>query len=139
MNTSLPSRFAAIGSLLIVLSGILNFVLGLSIDAWYYEPYINSDMGHVGVLAGILAVLSGLAIYYLVLPLYRINVFKYAVGSGIITIVLGHLGAIAGALYVGTAGLVCLYTAGIWMVIIGIRKVHRKKTDGHSEAESVTN
>jgi hypothetical protein len=139
MNTLLPSRFAAIGSVLIIFSGILNFALGLSVGAWYYEPYVNENMGHVGVVAGIIAVVLGMLIYYLVIPLYRMKSTSYLIASGLMTVVLGHLGAVAGALFVGTAGLVCLYTAGIWMVIIGIRSSSQVRAISDSNAESATN
>ena len=42
---------------------------------------------------------------------------------GLLTVILGHLGAIAGALLVGTAGMLLCYISGIWLVVVGIRNL----------------
>jgi hypothetical protein len=121
MNTTQPLKIASIGSVLIVFSGVLNSLLGASIDALFYEPYPGGYFGHVGIVSGIAATVIGIVLYYLVLPMYRHRRASVVLFSGLLTIVLGHLGAIFGALYLGTAGVICTYTAGIWIVLLAAR------------------
>jgi len=65
MKTQIPQRIAAAGGIFIILSGALNFVLGIQIDALYYYPYPGGKMGHVGIIAGLIAVLIGALILFL--------------------------------------------------------------------------
>lgn len=79
-------------------------------------------MGHVGIISGVIAVVIGLVIVLVVTPIYdRRNRGLIALG-GILTIVLGHAGAVAGALYIGTVGAVLCYIGGIWLVITIARR-----------------
>jgi hypothetical protein len=84
-----------------------------------YEPDPGGLFGHVGILAGIAAILIGCALVWIALREPAAPPAKVAVG--LLTVVLGHLGAIAGALLVGTAGMLLCYVAGIWLVVRGLR------------------
>ena len=121
MNLKLPKKIAFIGGLFILLSGILNTILGLQIGAIYYYPYPGEKMGHVGIIAGLIAILIGVGIIYFLPRLYRSEHKRLKILGGILTIVLGHLGAIFGALYVGTVGVLLCYIGGIWLWIGFIR------------------
>jgi hypothetical protein len=117
MNLSIPIKLAAVGGALISISGLVNALLGLQIGAMYYEVYPGGKMGHVGVIAGAAAVLIGTIIMTVIVPMFRRrNRLLIAVG-GMLTIVLGHIGAIAGALYIGTAGVILCYIAGLWIIV----------------------
>jgi hypothetical protein len=121
MKSQIPPKLALIGGILIIISGILNVILGIKIDALYYEVYPGGHMGHVGVLSGLAAVILGFIIVFLVVPLYRKVNRAYRFLAGLLTIVLGHLGAITGALYVGTLGVILCYIAGVWIFVTGMK------------------
>ena len=91
--------------------------LGARIGALVYEVYPGGKMGHVGILAGAAAVVLGLLIGLFVVPLYAHERRSMVRIGGVLTVILGHLGAVAGALYVGTAGVILCYIAGIWAVV----------------------
>ena len=59
MNNPLPGQITRAGGIFILLSGVLNTILGLKIGAVYYYPYPGGKMGHVGILAGLAAILIG--------------------------------------------------------------------------------
>ena len=120
MNVRIPRILARIGGVLIGLSGVLNFILGLQINAVWYEVYPGGNMGHVGMIAGLVAVAIGLLITIGIIRLYSLHNRWIVALGGILTVVLGHVGAIVGALYVGTAGMLCCYIAGIWTIIIAL-------------------
>lgn len=111
-----------IGGLLISLSGVVNTVLGMQVGSLYYEIYPGGRMGHVGIISGIIAVLIGLCIVFLVVPLYNRSNRKLVIVGAILTMVLGHAGAVAGALYIGTIGMILCYAGGIWLLIVVVRK-----------------
>jgi O-antigen/teichoic acid export membrane protein len=46
--------------------------------------------------------------------------------SGIFMVVVGHLGAVMGALLVGTAGVLLCYIAGFWSIALGIKRLVNK-------------
>lgn len=117
MRLRMPKRIATIGGVLISISGVMNVVLGATIGAMFYEVYPGGWMGHVGIIAGIIAVVIGFLILLVVIPLYEQTRRVMLVLAGILTIVLGHAGAVAGAIYVGTVGMIMCYVAGIWVVI----------------------
>jgi len=121
MKKNIPKKMATIGGVLIALSGLLNVLLGIQIGAWYYEVYPGGNMGHVGILAGVAAVVLGLAIIFVIAPLYNKGQPAYHLLAGILTIVLGHIGAIAGAIFVGTLGAIMCYIGGIWILWTGIQ------------------
>ncbi len=114
----MPKKLALIGGYLIITSGVVNAALGMSIGALYYNPYPGGNMGHVGIIAGIAAVVLGVLIVFLVVPLYNSQKRTHIALAGAMTVVLGHLGAVAGAIYVGTLGLLLCYIAGFWVLIL---------------------
>ena len=79
-------------------------------------------MGHVGITAGVAAVGIGLAIIFLLPRLYDQADKRLQILGSILTIVLGHAGAVFGALYVGTIGVALCYLGGIWLMIIYLKK-----------------
>jgi hypothetical protein len=118
MDLRVPRKLAFIGAVLICLSGIVNALLGARIGALVYEVYPGGRMGHVGIIAGVAAILIGLAIALMVVPIYRYSLRNRVVQASLLTMVLGHLGAVTGALYVGTAGVLLCYIAGIWGMVV---------------------
>jgi hypothetical protein len=122
METRLPRRIGFAGGIMIALSGLLNLILGLQIKAAFYEPYPGGRMGHVGIIAGLIAIGIGLAILFVLPRLYDHTSRRLRVLGGLLTIVLGHAGAIFGALYVGTIGVALCYIAGIWLLIQFLNK-----------------
>ncbi len=123
MKLKIPKKLATVGGALIAISGVVNAVLGVRVGALFYDVYPGARMGHVGIIAGAVAIAIGLIILFAMVPIYeRRNRGLVALG-GILTIVLGHMGAIAGALYIGTAGLVLCYIAGIWLLVAAARGV----------------
>ncbi|MDH4211776.1 MAG: hypothetical protein OEV79_10070 [candidate division WOR-3 bacterium] len=117
-NLRMPKKLALIGGYLIIASGVVNAGLGMSIGALYYYPYPGGNMGHVGIIAGIAAIILGILIVFAVVPLYKRPNRGYVALGGLLTIVLGHLGAVAGVIYVGTLGLLLCYIAGFWALIL---------------------
>jgi len=115
-----PRKLAFIGGLLIALSGVAHIILGAQIDALLYDVYPGGKMGHVGIIAGIAAAVIGLVILFLVLPFYKQRNRGLIALGGVLTVILGHLGAVAGAIYVGTVGLLLCYIAGFWLIITAI-------------------
>ena len=105
---------ATIGGVLILASGVLSLILGLATGALWYEPDPNGIFGHIGLLAGLSDVAIGAIILWLARTQYPHK--KRRILAGILTMVLGHLGAIAGALLVGTAGMALCYIAGVWLI-----------------------
>ena len=116
-----PKRLATVGGVLILISGIVNSLLGLRIGALVYEVYPGGKMGHVGILAGVMAIAIGLIIIHVIAPIYKRDTRGHLVLGGILTVVLGHLGAIAGAIYVGTVGVLLCYVAGVWLIVAARR------------------
>ncbi|UCC85019.1 MAG: hypothetical protein JSW46_08940 [Gemmatimonadota bacterium] len=123
MKVETPKKIATVGGILLSVSGVVNAVLGARIGALFYDAYPGGRMGHVGVIAGLLAIVIGVIMVFFVVPLYeRRNRWVLAL-AGILTIVLGHAGAVAGAIYVGTAGVALCYVAGIWLLIVAVRGI----------------
>ncbi len=132
MNVKTPKRIATVGGVLLSISGLVNAVLGARIGVLVYDAYPGGRMGHVGVIAGVAAIVIGIVIVFLVVPLFeRRNRALLALG-GLLTIVLGHAGAIAGAIYVGTLGVILCYIAGVWMLVIAARGVNTRNWRSHS-------
>jgi len=127
MNLIKPGKIAKLGGVLISVSGVVNVVLGIQIGATLYDPYPGGKMGHVGVIAGIAAVAIGLIIVFLIVPIYRKKNRLFILVGGLLTIVVGHIGGIAGAIYVGTAGVALCYTAGVWVVVVVMSGLRRRK------------
>lgn len=122
MNTILvPRRISAAGGFFIILSGLLNLILGIQIGALYYDPYPGGRMGHVGMIAGVIAVAIGLVILFALPLLYGSSNRGSRILGAVLTFVLGHAGAVFGALYLGTIGVLLCYLGGIWLLVIYIR------------------
>jgi uncharacterized BrkB/YihY/UPF0761 family membrane protein len=122
---TIPKRLATIGGILIAISGIVNTILGIHIGALWYNIYPGGNMGHVGIIAGMGALVIGLIIIFIIVPLYERSRGRALLG-GILTIVLGHVGAVAGAIYVGTVGVLLCYIAGIWLLVTAARRVTKQ-------------
>ena len=125
MNLRILKRITRVGGILIVLSGVVNTVLGARIGAILYDAYPGGKMGHVGIIAGVAAVVIGLIIVFLITRIYDQGSRGFAILGGVLTIVLGHLGAIAGAIYVGTVGAALCYIAGIWTIVVAVSGFRR--------------
>lgn len=123
MDLRIPKRIATVGGVLISISGVVNAVLGARIGAPLYDAYPGGRMGHVGIIAGVAAIAIGLVIVFVVVSIYKRRNRGLVLLAGILTIVLGHLGAIAGAIYIGTVGVALCYTAGIWVLVEAARGV----------------
>ena len=128
MNNSLPGKITTAGGIFILLSGVLNTVLGLKIGALYYYPYPGGKMGHVGILAGLAAILIGALIIFVIPRLINHRNKRMRILGSILTVILGHLGAVFGALYLGTIGVFLCYLGGIWLLVASLR--------GQSDAKS---
>jgi hypothetical protein len=85
-------------------------------------------MGHVGIIAGLVAIAIGLIVIFIITPIYKRRSRGLIALGGSLTIILGHIGAIAGALYIGTAGMVLCYIAGMWLLVVAIKRP-KKETD----------
>jgi hypothetical protein len=105
------------GGVLIIASGILSAMTGWLSDLLLYEPDPGGRFGHVGIIAGLGAVALGAAIIVLATRSPRSR--RGEMVLAVIMMALGHAGAIAGALIVGTAGMVLCYVAGIWRILRG--------------------
>ena len=121
-----PSRkkLALLGGVLIVASGLVSIWIGARAGYMLYEPDPGGVFGHVGVWAGVAAIVIGSILVWLALnePVGPVGM----VVVGLSTVVLGHLGAVAGALLVGTAGVLLCYVSGIWLVVRGVRLWRRR-------------
>lgn len=121
MKENTPRKIAAAGGIFITLSGILNFVLGVQIGALHYYPYPGGKMGHVGITAGLAAILIGVVITIALPRLYKHQDRRLRILGGFLTFILGHVGAVFGALFVGTVGVILCYLGGIWLLIIFLK------------------
>jgi len=124
-NTNTPEIILKIGASLILLSGLLSLIISIPIDAEYNVVDPNGIFGHIGILNGIAAMIIGGFIFWLSSINYSTPLRGILIG--ILAMVLGHIGAIAGALLVGTAGLILCYVAGIWFMVLGIKRLLNKK------------
>ena len=122
MQNTLPRKISAAGGILITLSGILNLILGIQIGALHYDPYPGGKMGHVGITAGLAAIGIGLLIILALPRLDQHQDRKVRILGAFLTFILGHAGAVFGALYVGTAGVILCYLGGIWLLTIFLKQ-----------------
>lgn len=129
MSVRIPRRLTVFGAALITISGVVNTVLGVRIGAVLYDPYPGGKMGHVGIIAGIVAVAIGFVIWFGVVRLYDDRRRGRLALAGLLTVILGHAGAVAGAIYVGTLGLALCYTAGAWALVLAARGPRTKAAD----------
>jgi len=114
-------RVAQLGGLLIFISGVVNLLLGIQVGAVSYEIYPGGRMGHVGIVSGIAAMAMGVLIVHVAAPrIGRAADAAQAFGrrrrrsGAFLVFALGLMGAITGALYVGTAGMVLCCVAAGW-------------------------
>ena len=121
MKDNIPRKIAAAGGIFITLSGILNLILGIQIGALHYYPYPGGKMGHVGITAGLASILIGVLIIFTLPLLYKKQDRRLRILGGLLTVILGHAGAVFGALYVGTVGVILCYVGGIWLLIINLK------------------
>jgi hypothetical protein len=130
MSYNTHKKLAEVGGALIVISGIVNALLGVKIGALYYEVYPGGYFGHVGILAGIGAILLGLIIILGIVRIYESKNRWYILLGGLLTIVVGHIGGIAGAIYVGTVGVLLCYITGIWLIVdVVVKEIKKRKFD----------
>jgi len=122
VKETIPRRIAAAGGVSITLSGILNIILGIQIGALHYDPYPGGKMGHVGITAGLAAIGVGLVMLIALPRLYGHQDRRFRILGAILTFVLGHAGAVFGALYIGTAGVLLSYIGGIWLLIVFLQR-----------------
>ena len=94
MKDNIPRKIAAAGGIFITLSGILNLILGIQI---------------------------GVLIIFTLPLLYKKQDRRLQILGGLLTVILGHAGAVFGALYVGTVGVILCYVEGIWLLIIYLK------------------
>jgi len=128
MNYTTHRKLAEVGGSLIFVSGIMNALLGLKIGALFYEIYPGGYFGHVGILAGIAAILIGLIIMLGIVRIYESKNRRYILSGGLLTIVVGHIGGIAGAIYVSTVGVLLCYITGIWLIVdVLIKEIKERK------------
>jgi hypothetical protein len=132
MKVEAPKKIATLGGILLSISGVVNFVLGARIGALVYDAYPGGKMGHVGVVAGLLAIVIGIIIIFVVVPLYEHRNRWLLALAGILTIVIGHAGAVAGAIYVGTVGVALCFTAGMWVLIAAVRGIPTEDSGSQS-------
>jgi hypothetical protein len=118
LNTRTPRRLTMIGGALIVASGLVSLVVALTFGAVLYEVDPNGLFGHVGIVAGLAAVAIGAFLFWFG-RLERTSPGRLVL-AGIVTIVFGHMGAVAGALLVGTAGVILCYVAGVWFLVLAV-------------------
>ena len=113
-----------IGSVLIFLSGIVSIIVSIPVKAIYNGVDPNGLFGHIGIVNGIAAIFIGTFLFWFSFRQFT-TCYKIIL-AGLLMIVLGHIGAIFGALLIGTAGLVLSYTAGIWSIVLGIKCIIKK-------------
>lgn len=116
----MPGGLIRIGGALIILSGIVSIVISIPIGAVYYEVDPLGIFGHIGIVAGLIAILIGGFLTWFG-SLEHHSIIRMII-AGIVSIVLGHAGAVAGALLVGTLGVLCCYVAGVWFIVKAVKK-----------------
>ena len=109
------------GAVLIFLSGIVSIVVSIPVKAVYNGVDPNGLFGHIGIVNGVLAMIIGGFLFWLGRQVLK-NALLTVV-SGILMVVVGHLGAVMGVLLVGTAGLLLCYIAGFWSIVLGIKRL----------------
>ena len=123
MKVSMPRKLTMIGGALIIASGVVSLVVALTFGAVLYEVDPNGLFGHVGIVPGIVAMAIGAFLFWF--GCLERNTTGRLILAGVVTIVFGHLGAIAGALLIGTAGVLCCYVAGVWFLILAVTNWRR--------------
>ena len=109
------------GAVLIFLSGIVSIVVSIPVKAVYNGVDPNGLFGHIGIVNGVLAMIIGGFLFWL--SRQALKNALLTVVSGIVMVVVGHLGAVMGVLLVGTAGLLLCYIAGFSSIVLGIKRL----------------
>jgi hypothetical protein len=112
------------GAVLIFLSGIVSLAVSIPAKVVYNGVDPNGLFGHIGIVNGILAMIIGGFLFWLSRQVFK-NAFL-TILSGVLMIVVGHIGAIMGALLVGTAGVLLCYITGFWSIGLGIKRLVNK-------------
>jgi hypothetical protein len=121
----MPRLLTAVGGSLIIVSGLVSTVIGLTSGAVLYEPDPNDLLGHVGIVSGLAAIAIGAFLIWFG-HLER-TMTGQGIRAGLLIVIVGHLGGVTGALLIGTAGMLCCYVAGIWLLVQAIKgRNHRK-------------
>ncbi len=124
MKTRIPQRLTMIGGALIITSGLVSLFIALTFGAVLYEVDPNGIFGHVGIIAGLVAMVIGALLLWF--GRLKHSTPGRLVLAGLVSIILGHLGAVAGALLVGTAGVLCCYVAGVWFFVLAVKTWRRR-------------
>ncbi len=122
-------NLALTGGILIVASGLVNILIGGRAGYMLYQPDPGGVFGHVWIWAGVTAIVIGSILIWI--SKHESASAPAKVVVGILTVVLGHLGAMAGALLVGTAGVLLCYITGIWLIVRGVRLWQRQTQQPH--------
>jgi len=120
----MPGGLTAIGGGLLAASGVVSMAIAVPIGAVFYEVDPNGLFGHIGMVAGAAAIVIGAFLWWF--GRLRHSSTGRLFLAGIVSIVVGHAGAVAGALLIGTAGLLCCYVAGVWFLVLGIMSARHK-------------
>ena len=123
MKMRFPEQLTMIGGALIIASGVVSLVIALTFGAVLYEVDPNGLFGHVGIIAGLAAMVIGAFLFWFG-RLEHLTPGRLVL-AGLVSTIFGHLGAIAGALIIGTAGLICCYVAGIWFLLLAVIRWRR--------------
>jgi hypothetical protein len=118
-------RIAQLGGILIFISGVVNLLLGIQVGAIVYEIYPGGRLGHVGIVSGMVAMAMGVLLVHVAAPrLGRVQDADAPLDSGseekrrqrgaLLVFSFGLMGAITGALYVGTVGMALCCVASGW-------------------------
>jgi len=120
-----PKSILLIGASLILLSGIVSLVISIPNGAIYNDVDPYGIFGHIGIVNGVAAMVIGGFLLWLSRRKYLTPI--RTILAGILAMVLGHTGAIAGALLVGTTGLILCYISGFWFIVLGIKRLVNRK------------
>ena len=114
-------RIAQLGGIFVFISGVVNLLLGVQVGAVFYEIYPGGRLGHVGIVSGMVAMVLGVLIVHVAAPrLSGVGDTAEAPDRGrrrngaLLVFAFGLLGAITGALYVGTIGMALCCVAAGW-------------------------
>jgi hypothetical protein len=113
------------GAVLIFFSGIVSIVVSIPVKAVFNGVDPNGLFGHIGIVNGILSMIIGAFLFWLSRQVFKKALLTMV--SGILMVVVGHLGAVMGALLVGTGGLLLCYIAGFWSIGLGIKRLINKR------------
>jgi hypothetical protein len=117
MNLRLPKIIAKLGGLLIAAGGIVNVGLGANLGS-LFDDVPGGTLGLAGITSGVISIIIGLSVTFLVTSMYDRSDRGHVLIAGVMTIVLGYLGTVAGLMFVGTVGVVLCWVAGVWTMVV---------------------